>query len=131
MGVTRKIVYASTAKHGYSNTVYSNAETWGQLKREVPELESFALGMTTWIKTDKTEGSAFSSDHQALPPEDLTIYFLLEKNKSGIDEVVQAIDEWFAANQDKIKLSHDEPSQVSPPEWSFASNARRSSGTSF
>lgn len=113
---SRKIVYASVQKPGYSNTIYTGVETWGQLKREFPEVAAMAQGMSAFIKRNdgNDDGSTYTSDQQSLPNTDFTIYFLLEKNKSGIDEVVAAINEWMQQNREFITVMpiQEEPQAV-------------------
>ncbi len=81
---TRKITYASTANMAGASAVYSAATTWGELKREQPDVEAKSIGMKAWIKGEGTNaGNALTNDGQSLPDTDFVLYFLLDKNDSG------------------------------------------------
>jgi len=81
---TRKITYASTRKPG-ANNVFSNASTWGELKNGQPELAAESMGMKVWIKGEgPNQGTNIVSDTQTLPSGDFQLYFLVDKNDSGI-----------------------------------------------
>lgn len=79
---TRKITYASTTSAAADpKTVFSAAETWGDLKKEDADIGAKAHGMRACIR----EGNiTLTSDSQKLPTGDFTLYFLVEKNNSGI-----------------------------------------------
>lgn len=81
MGQTRKITYASTSGGtGGGTTIFSAAETWGELKSENVDIDAKATGMKAFIREDKRE---LRSATDKLPDGDFTLYFLMEKNNSG------------------------------------------------
>lgn len=82
---TRKITYASTANMSGASAVYSAAATWGELKKEQPDIEAKSMGMKSWIKGEgPNAGTALTTDVQGLPEVDFVLYFLVDKNDSGI-----------------------------------------------
>ncbi len=86
MGATRTIKYASAQNsQDGANIEYSGAETWGQLKAELPKIAIAAQGMKPWVKstTPGDNGYHLSSDTTALPAGDVMLYFLVAKNDSG------------------------------------------------
>lgn len=84
MAQTRKITYASVQSTTGATTIFSAATTWSQLKSEVPDIEAKSLNMKPWVKgTDEQEGYSLLNNPQ-LPESDFTIYFLVNKNDSGL-----------------------------------------------
>lgn len=81
---TRKITYASVANISGAKTVFSNAETWGQLQSAEPEMTMLAKGMKPFIQgATPKDGYALSSTESRLPEGDFVLYFLVDKNDSG------------------------------------------------
>jgi len=79
MGAQRRVTYASV-QDNIPGSVITGVETWGQLKNEFPAIAAKASGMKVYIKESSAD---VTSDSTFLPTGDFTIYFLLEKNKSG------------------------------------------------
>jgi hypothetical protein len=72
MSGTRAIVWGSTANPGKGGTIYSDAQTKGEL---------FASNPDATKPGDK--GYALSDDFTKLPEGNATLYFLVDKNDSG------------------------------------------------
>lgn len=77
---TRKITYGSISSMSGAQEIFSNAKTWGELKRSENAISAAATGMSALIGGTN---SKLTSDSQSLPTEDFTLYFVLEKNNSG------------------------------------------------
>lgn len=90
---TRKIIYASMQGNNGSQTVYSSAATWGELKQQQTDIAAKSMGMKALIREGKIE---LTNDQQALPEGDFNLYLILEKNNSGISDVAALIDAFIA-----------------------------------
>lgn len=99
MITARRVKYVSV-QDNLPASVVTAAETWGQLKEEVPTIGLKASGMKVHIKETNTE---VTSDSQYLPVGDFSLYFLIEKNKSGNNqEVEEAVEEYMVKEIDPI-----------------------------
>ena len=86
MGATRKITYSSVANPAGASTIYSSAETKGELFTEHSELELLSKGMKAWVRNSSDpsdKGYGLQHDGQKLPEGDFVLYFLVDKNDSG------------------------------------------------
>lgn len=77
---TRKITYGSISSMSGAQEIFSNAKTWGELKRSEAAISAAASGMSALIGGSNTK---LTSESQPLPVDDFTLYFVLEKNNSG------------------------------------------------
>lgn len=80
----RSIKYVGTDGQS-SKTVYSQVATWGELKREFPEIDALSKGKTAQTKgTEHNPGGVtLTQDYSVLPEGDIVLYFLISKNDSG------------------------------------------------
>lgn len=90
MATPRRCTYVSV-QNNQPNSVVTSADTWGQLKSEFADIGAKAHGMKAHIRET---GVDITNDGQYLPSTDFTVYFLIEKNKSGGD-VEDAVKEFI------------------------------------
>lgn len=84
MQSTRAIKYGSVSGGtGSSGSIYSAAETWGELKKEDTTIGALAVGMGALVKREDGSNLKLTNDSQTLPTGDFAIYFVTEKNNSG------------------------------------------------
>jgi len=82
--ITRSITYASVSDMAGAQTIFSAAETWGQLKNENADIGAKAMKMKPWIKGENgAEGYGLTSEATKLPEGNFVLYFLVDKNDSG------------------------------------------------
>lgn len=87
----RRVTYVSVSNNAPASVV-TGAETWGALKSEFPEIGALAQGKKAYIRET---GVDVTYETQQLPTADFTLYFLIEKNKSGNGQVEEAIEEFI------------------------------------
>lgn len=92
--MAREIVVFSMQDNS-REAIRTNAETWGQVKRESSKIANMASGMKVTIKENRT---TIESDDSVLPDEDVTLFLFPAKVKAGISEVANKIIEDYTEN---------------------------------
>lgn len=87
--MSRKVVVFSMQDNS-KEEIYTNAETWGQVKQENSKINSMSRGMKVTIKESRT---TVESDESVLPDGDVTLFLFPAKVKAGNNENAEKIIE--------------------------------------
>lgn len=87
--MARRIIVLAVASQSVIADYDTNARTWGDVKREKPEVARAAHGMTPFYREGRIN---IGYDDFVLPSDqDISIYLQVDKQKSGADPIETAI----------------------------------------